>query len=152
MTADDALSQRITGYTVWVAQTDFVGSGNYDYDYTRAITLTLELGQSVHIYFPDVRPDNWLSSPEQGVWNLYMTADQYDDVYHILQTEDPAYCTVLSQPLQIGSVHTDFPGRISPPVQPISPEPPLQHAYPEQSLEALTTRGQSEGPGAASGG
>lgn len=82
---DDGLSQRITGYTVWVAQTDRVGSGDYYYDYTRAITLRLECDQTVTIYFPSIRPQEWLCSPETRVWNLYMTAGQYDDVYHILR-------------------------------------------------------------------
>jgi hypothetical protein len=142
----DALSQRITGYTVWVAQTTWAGSGDYYYDYTRAITLRLEYGQMVNIYFPSIRPQEWLSSPATGVWNLYLTADQYDDVYHILQTEDPAYCTVLTvDGLQVGSVHTDFPGRVIPPVGPVPPEPPVQYAYPEQSMEARVTRGMSHG-------
>lgn len=46
--------------------------------------------------------------------------------------------------LQVGSVHTDFPGPIIPPVQPVPPKPPVQYAYPEQIMEARVTRGLSQ--------
>jgi hypothetical protein len=71
-----ALAEPITSHTVWVAQTSYLG-------YTRTITLKLESGTTVYIGFPEDRPDDWLQfSP--GAVTIYMTADQYDDVYHIL--------------------------------------------------------------------
>jgi hypothetical protein len=43
-----ALAERITSYTVWVAQTDYLS-------YTRVITMKLESGTTVYIGFPEVR-------------------------------------------------------------------------------------------------
>jgi hypothetical protein len=136
-----ALAERITRYTVWVAQTNVGGSDPY-LNYTRSITLELESGTYVYIYFPLVRPDDWLQFPAQGVINIYMTADQYDDVYHILQTENPAYCTALDiEGLEVGSVHTEFYHFPVPPIRP--PQPPVQ------SLEAMIMRAQGQAPSTA---
>ena len=82
------IAEQITSYTSWVAQTSYLG-------YTRVITLKLESGTIVYIGFPQDRPADWLQFPAPGTVSLYMTADQYDDVYHILQTEDPAFCTAI---------------------------------------------------------
>src|SRR5437764_9140243 len=96
-----AIAERITSYTVRVAQTNYLS-------YTRLITMKLESGTIVYIGFPEARPDDWLQfSP--GVISIFMTADQYDDVYHLLQTEDPVFCTALDLlGLQVGAVHTEL--------------------------------------------
>jgi hypothetical protein len=122
-----AIAEQVTSYTVWVAQTNYL-------DYTRVITLKLESGTIVYIGFPQDRPADWLQFPEPGAINLYMTADQYDDVYHILQTEDPAFCTAIDGSvvgLQVGAVHTELD---------LSIGDPASEGYHEHSLEALVIR------------
>ncbi len=137
-----AIAERITRYTVWVGQTDRTGQGDPYLDYSRSITLELESGTYVYIYFPVIRPDDWLQFPQPDVINIYMTADQYDDVYHILQTENPAFCTALQfEGLEVGSVHTEFYHFPVPPIRP--PVPPAQ------SLEAMIMRAQGQAPAAA---
>jgi hypothetical protein len=119
-----ALEERITSYTTWVGQTDYLG-------YTRVITLKLESGTIVYIGFPVDRPASWLQF-SQGAINIYMTADEYDDVYHILQTEDPVFCTALDLfGLQVGAVHTELD---------LSIGEPTGEGYQDHSLEALVVR------------
>lgn len=119
-----ALEERITSYTTWVGQTDYLG-------YTRVITLRLESGTAVYIGFPVERPDNWLQFTS-GAVNIYMTADEYDNVYHILQTEDPVFCTALDLfGLQVGAVHTQLD---------LSIGEPTGEGYQDHSLEALVVR------------
>jgi hypothetical protein len=46
--------------------------------------------------FPPVRPADRLQLPPDvppGTISIFMTADHCDQVYHVLQTEDPAFCT-----------------------------------------------------------
>ena len=119
-----ALEERITSYTTWVGQTDYLG-------YTRVITLKLESGTIVYIGFPVDLPASWLQF-SQGAINIYMTAGEYDDVYHILQTEDPVFCTALDLfGLQVGAVHTELD---------LSIGEPTGEGYQDHSLEALVVR------------
>ena len=97
-----AIAERVTSYTARVLQTNFLS-------HTRLITLKLESGTTVSIEFPPVRPANWLQFPGPGLIDIAMTAEEYDDVYHLLQTEDPVYCTALELfGFQVGSVHTQL--------------------------------------------
>lgn len=123
-----AIAERITSYNVRTAQTNYL-------TYTRMIALRLESGTTVFIGFPETRPGDWLQfSP--GAITLYMTADQYDDVYHILQTEDPVFCTALNLlGLQIGAVHTELD---------LSIGEPTGEGYQDGSLEALIVRARQE--------
>jgi hypothetical protein len=97
--------------------------------------MRLESGTTVYIGFPQVRPADWLQfSP--GTITIYMTADQYDDVYHVLQTEDPVFCTALDLfGLQVGAVHTELD---------LSIGEPTGEGYQDQSLEALIVRARRE--------
>ena len=66
-----------------------------------------------------------------------MTADQYEQVYHLLQTEDPVYCTALDLfGLQVGAVHTELD---------LSIGEPTGERYHDQSLEALIVRAREAG-------
>jgi hypothetical protein len=65
-----------------------------------------------------------------------MTADEYDDVYHILQTEHPAFCTALDfEGLQVAAVHTELD---------LSTGEPAAAGYREHSLEALVVRARNQ--------
>jgi hypothetical protein len=127
-----ALMERTTSYSVSVAQTSYL-------DYTRVIRLKLESGTNAYIGFPEVRPADWLQlSPDvpPGNINIFMTADQYDDVYHILQTEDPAFYTALNlEGFQLGAVHTELD---------LSIGEPAGEGYQDYSLEALIVRAQKQ--------
>lgn len=119
-----AIAEQIATYSVWVAQTDYL-------TYTRVINLRLATGTTVYIGFPETRPADWLQiSP--GAINIFMTADQYDNVYHMLQTEDPVFCTALDLfGMQVGAVHTELD---------LSIGEPTGEGYRDQSLEALIIR------------
>jgi hypothetical protein len=122
-----AIAERITSYNVRVTQTNFLS-------YSRLILLKLEFGTTVSIGFPEQRPDDWLQFAPSAI-TLYMTADQYDDVYHILQTEDPVFCTAINLfGLQVGAVHTELD---------LSIGEPTGEGYQDQSLEALIVRARN---------
>jgi len=123
-----AIAERITSYTARVLQTNYL-------DYTRLITLKLEYGTTVSIEFPLVRPTDWLRFPGPGLIDIVMTAEEYDDVYHLLQTEDPVYCTAFELfGFQIGSVHTQLD---------LSLGEPTGEGYRDGSLEALIVRARN---------
>lgn len=123
-----AIAERIEKYTVWVSQNDYMA-------HTRAITLSLESGTKAYLAFPPQRPATWLEFG-QGYVNLYMTAADYDAVYHVLQTESPVFLTALSLfGLTVGAVHTELDERIG---------EPTGEGYKDDSLEALVVRARAE--------
>ncbi len=96
-----AIEDKIMTYSVSVLQTNYLG-------YTRVIRLSLESGDTAYIAFPKERPIDWLQF-NQGATNLFMTADDFDDVYHLLQTENPVFFTALNLfGLMVGAVHTQL--------------------------------------------
>jgi hypothetical protein len=131
-----AIAERVTSYNVRVSQTNFL-------TFTRAITLSLESGTTVFIGFPDVRPLDWLQFGTGSI-TIFMTRDDYDDVYHILQTEDPVFCTAIDLfGLQVGAVHTELD---------LSIGEPTGEGYQDQSLEALIVRARQGADPADTGG
>jgi hypothetical protein len=123
-----AIAERIISYTARVIQTNLQDS-------TRIITLKLESGTVVWIGFSPVRPANWLQFPAPGQINIEMYATDYDDVYHLLQTEKPVFCTALDLfGLQVASVHTELD---------LSLGEPTGEGYADQSLEALIVRARA---------
>ena len=123
-----AIAERITSYSARVIQTNYLS-------YTRLITMKLESGTTVFIGFPEVRPTDWLQFTPSAI-TIYMTAAEYDDVYHILQTEKPVFCTALDLfGLQVGAVHTELD---------LSIGEPTGEGYQDQSLEALIVRAQNQ--------
>jgi hypothetical protein len=76
----DPLSDKINSYSVYVAQSSVV-------NYSRSMRLSLESGGTAFIAFPKVRPTDWLQFNESGTI-LYMTADEFADVYRLVQTEN----------------------------------------------------------------
>ena len=99
--------------------------------------LALDSGDTAYIAFPDVRPDDFLQFFPGGT-TLYMTADQFDDVYRILQTEAPVYYTALLLfGFKIGAVHTDLDLGAG--------ETPGEGEEDPQSLEALIRLARAQG-------
>lgn len=128
-----ALAELITSYNARVMQTDYLNT-------TRLIQLRLQTGTTVTIAFPPQRPADWLQFGP-GTVTLSMTADQYADVYHILQTEDPVFCTAIDLfGLQIGAVHTELDLTIG---------EPTGDGYQDHSLEALIVRARDHADHAA---
>jgi hypothetical protein len=119
-----AIAERVISYNARVIQTNFL-------PYTRVVGLKLESGTTVFIGFVAVRPIDWLQFGT-GTITISMTLDQYDDVYHLLQTEDPAFCTAIDLfGLQVGAVHTELDLTIG---------EPTGEGYQDGSLEALIVR------------
>ena len=131
-----AIEDKIETYSVHVSQNNFV-------NYFRSIRLSLESGGTAFIAFPKVRPADWLQLNGAST-NVFMTEDQFDDVYRVLQTESPVFFTALNLfGLQIGAVHTELDLGIG--------EPPGEGETDAQSLEALVRRAKSEA-GVSAGG
>ena len=96
-----AIAEKIERYEVHIAQNNFL-------PYFRSIRLSLESGGTAFIAFPQVRPVDWLQFDGSST-TLYMTADEFADVYHLLQSESPVFFTALNLfGLEVGAVHTEL--------------------------------------------
>jgi hypothetical protein len=125
-----AIADKVERYEVHVGQNNFLS-------YVKSIRLSLESGGTAFLGFPETRPVNWLQFNGSET-TVYMTADEFDQVYHLLQTESPVFLTALDFfGLQVGTLHTELD---------------LAHGEPTgegeedhtQSLEALIRRAQRE--------
>jgi hypothetical protein len=122
-----ALAERITTYTARVIQTNYL-------DFTRLLIVELEFGGRVDFRFTDVVPADWLRIDQNAV---YLASDRYKDVYHLLQTESPVFCTAGNFfGLEIGSVHTELD---------LTKGEPTGEGYDDRSLEAIVVRARAEG-------
>ena len=124
-----ALAEPITAYTARVIQTNYL-------DFTRVLLLELESGGRVDFRFTDEVPADWLRVDQNSV-AVYLASDRYRDVYHLLQTERPVFCTAGNFfGLEIGSVHTQLD---------LTKGEPTGEGYDDQSLEAVVVRARAEG-------
>lgn len=125
-----AIADKIETYEVHIAQNNFL-------DYNRSIRLSLESGGTAFIAFPAVRPADWLQFSGNSTV-LYMTLDEFTDVYHLLQSEAPVFFTAIDLfGLEIGAVHTEL--------DLAEGEPPGEGDEDHtQSLAALVRRAQKE--------
>jgi len=125
-----AIADKIETYEVYISQNNYV-------DYNRSIRLSLESGGTAFIAFPPVRPVNWLQLNGNSTV-LYMTLDEFTDVYHLLQSEAPVFFTALDLfGLEVGAVHTELDLSEG--------EPPGEGDEDHtQSLAALIRRAQKE--------
>lgn len=125
-----AIADKVETYEVSIAQNNFL-------DYNRSIRLSLESGGTAFIGFPPVRPVDWLQFNGNSTI-LYMTADEFTDVYHLLQSEAPVFFTALDLfGLEVGAVHTEL--------DLAQGEPPGEGDEDHtQSLAALIRRAQKE--------
>ena len=95
------LEDKIVRYEIYVDQNNF-------WDNFRTIRLSLESGDLVWIGFPEIRPTEWLKFGESYT-RLYMTSDDYDDVYNLIQSESPVFFTALTfLGRTAAGVHTEF--------------------------------------------
>ena len=117
-----AIEDKIESYSVHVAQNNFQS-------FNRSIRLSLESGGTAFIAFPEVRPADFLQFNGPAT-NLFMTREQFDDVYSLIQTESPVFFTALDLlGFKVGAVHTELDLSLG--------EPPGEGDADPQSLEAL---------------
>jgi hypothetical protein len=96
-----AIADKIERYEVHIGQNNFLS-------YVRSIRLSLESGGTAFIGFPQFRPPDWLLFNGSST-TVYMTADEFTDVYHLLQSESPVFFTALNLfGLEVGAVHTEL--------------------------------------------
>ena len=120
-----AIEDKVETYSVRIAQDNFL-------NIFRSIRLGLESGGTAFIAFPKVRPIDFLQFNGPAT-NLFMTEDQFEDVYHVLQTESPVFFTALNfLGLKVGAVHTELDLSAG--------ETPGEGDQDPQSLEALIRR------------
>jgi|1186.fasta_scaffold572735_2 hypothetical protein len=83
-----AIQERVTEYSVATLRNDIVA-------YRRIIRLTTETGHRAFLAFPVQPPAEWLtvSGPTS---NVFLEADEFDRVYHLLQSEAPVFYTAMS--------------------------------------------------------
>lgn len=96
-----AIADKVERYEVYIGQNNYV-------DYYKSIRLSLESGGTAFIGFPTVRPVEWLQFNGSST-TLFMTADEFTDVYHLLQSEAPVFFTALDLwGFEVGAVHTEL--------------------------------------------
>jgi hypothetical protein len=119
------IADKVQKYSVSVMQNNYLS-------YFRVIRLSLESGGTAYIGFPKDRPNDWLQFLGSNT-NLYMTEDQFADVYHLIQSESPVFFTALDLlGFQVGAVHTELDLSAG--------ETPGEGDEDPQSLEALIRR------------
>jgi hypothetical protein len=112
---------KIETYSVYVAQNDL--------GHNRVLRLKLQSGETARIEFAQVVPDDWLQFVGSAT-NLTMAADEFDQVYHLVQSEAPVFFTALNLAgLRVGAVHTELDLDAG--------EPPGEGDEDPQSLEAV---------------
>ena len=95
------IEDKIMKYSISINQNNFQS-------HFREIRLSLESGGTALIAFPKERPNNWIQFIGSDT-NLFMTEDEFADVYHLLQTESPVFFTALSvYGFAMGAVHTEL--------------------------------------------
>ncbi len=82
------INERITSYSVTELQSNVVS-------YRHVVRLTLESGHKVFIGFPPVVPSPPFTTSTSGT-TAYLAADEFDRVWRLLQTEQPAFFTALN--------------------------------------------------------
>jgi hypothetical protein len=117
-----AIEDKVESYSVHLAQNNFQ-------PFDRSIRLRLESGGTAFIAFPEQRPADFLQFVGSST-NLFMTREQFDDVYRVLRSESPVFFTAIDLlGFKVGAVHTELDLGAG--------EPPGEGDADPQSLEAL---------------
>lgn len=91
-------NKEVTSYQVDVFRAPTL---NYD----RSVKLDLADGDSVSIAFPSAAPDDYVSIGA-AFHQIKLPAHQFDEIVHMLQTENPVYFTAY----ELGSPPIRFAG------------------------------------------
>jgi hypothetical protein len=125
-----AIEDKIESYSVSVSRSSFRPE-------TRVIRLRLESGGTAFIGFHESPPQNFVQFAGPAT-NLFLANDQFEDLYHVLQTESPVFFTALDLlGFKIGAVHTELDLAAG--------EPPGEGETDPQSLEALVRLAREQG-------
>lgn len=81
------INERIASYSVTELESNVVS-------YRHVVRLTLESGHKVFIGFPAVVPNPPFTTSASGT-TAFMPAEEFDRVWRLLQTEQPAFFTAL---------------------------------------------------------
>jgi hypothetical protein len=120
--------EKITKYSARVGRSDLTDVG-------RSLSLTLETGGTAFIGFPPEPPADFLQFSGSHT-TVFLRAEEYAEVYHLLQTEDPVFFTALNFfGIRAASVHTELD---------LSRGEPTGEGYDDTSLEALIVRARKE--------
>lgn len=128
------INDRIVKYSASVFRRNFAVE---DQNATRQIRLVLESGGTASISFGEPLPDDFVQFFGPAT-SLFMTTDQFADVYRMLQSEAPVFFTALNLGPKAGSVHTE-------PLGIDAGEPPGEGDQDADSLEALVRRARNLG-------
>ena len=93
-------AEKVMSYSVLIYQNEYLEN-------FRQIELSLESGGTAQILFPPVRPENWLRF-SGSLTILNMAANDYADVYRLLQSESPVFFSAIDIGVAVGSVHTEL--------------------------------------------
>ena len=78
------------------------------HDASRSLNLRLESGGTASISFVRTPPDDFLRFSGSAT-HLFMTTDQFDDVYRVLRHESPVFFTALDLfGIKVGHVHSEL--------------------------------------------
>ena len=92
---------RITRHSVSVLRSNL-------HDASRSLNLRLESGGTASISFVRTPPDDFLRFSGSAT-RLFMTTDQFDDVYRVLRHESPVFFTALDLfGIKVGHVHSEL--------------------------------------------
>src|SRR5215218_3478102 len=83
-----AIQERVTAYSVSTLRNDVVG-------YRRVLRLTTETGHQAFLAFPAQPPADWLSV-SGATSTAFLERDEFDPLYHLLQSEAPVFYTALN--------------------------------------------------------
>ena len=123
--------EKVTKYSARVGRSDLTDAG-------RSLSLTLETGGTVFMGFPPEPPADWLQISGSNT-TVFLRAEEYAEVYHLLQTETPVFFTALNLVgLRAASVHTELD---------LSRGEPTGEGYDDTSLEAQIVRATKEADG-----
>ena len=99
------LSRReVASYTV-----DLFRSTASDFGRTIRLALTGPEPNTIHLRFGGTVPAAIIVSTSEYAWTVHFALDQYADMLHLLQTEDPIYFTAYEfpGPVQFAGLSTD---------------------------------------------
>jgi len=124
------IMEKVEKYSVYVGRTTFEANA-------RTLELQLESSGPATVYFTDAPPADWLQFVD-GSTLLYLPAADFAHVYHLLQSESPAFFTGIDLfGIMAGAVHTELDLSAG-------QTPGEDDAHP-QSLQALIRRATTMG-------
>jgi len=116
--------EKISKYSASVGRSDLTNA-------SRRLRLKLASGETASLEFVPTPPSDWLTFDGSRT-TAFLSVDEYDAAYHLLQTERPVFFTALNlEGFRAAFVHTELD---------LSHGEPTGEGYNDKSLEALIVR------------